>query len=85
LTRAMIGEDNITNLFSLCKCPTVFSIEAHGDVLVLYLGRCDHRHGYNLVHLSDEAHNFDADHIVKLLNLGSDEYLKNPDGGHIAE
>jgi hypothetical protein len=81
----MTEEDKMTNLYSLCKCPYVFSIEAHGDGMVLYSGRCDHRHGYNLVHLSDEAFNFDADHIVKLLNLGNTEYWKDPDGGHIAE
>jgi len=44
----------------LCECETKYSIEPHGSGLVLYHGRCSHRHGYNLVYLQEPAANFDA-------------------------
>lgn len=38
-----------------CKCRDRYSIEEHGhdNGYALYFGRCDHKHGYNLCHLSD--------------------------------
>jgi hypothetical protein len=68
-----------------CDCEPQYSIEPHGDGYALYYGRCNCRHGYNLVHLVEPAFNFSPDHIEKLPNLGAAEYTKNPDGGHIAE
>lgn len=71
-----------------CTCEYRYTIRTHGaknEFHVLYYGRCDHRHGYNLVELHDQAFNCDFDHIEHLLNLGMREYQKNPDRGHIAE
>ena len=75
---------NITKLHE-CKCEVKYSISSHGDGYALYYGRCDHRHGYNLINMVEPAWNFDPRHIEKLINLGAKEYAKNPDGGHIAE
>jgi hypothetical protein len=53
-----------------CNCKDEYSIESHGKDYVLYFGRCDHRHGFNLCTLSD----FDIDgeltrnKIVEALN-----------------
>jgi hypothetical protein len=71
--------------FEPCKCENAYSIEPRGEGHVLYYGRCNHRHGYNLVELHGPAFNCDFKHLEKLLNLGMKEYNKNPDGGHIAE
>lgn len=68
-----------------CTCEAKYSIEPHGEGYALYYGRCTHMHGYNLVNLVEPAWNFDEDHLTKLLNLGNQEYKKNPDGGYIAE
>jgi hypothetical protein len=58
------------NFFEDCKCPIEYSIERHGKGYALYLGRCNHRHGYNLINMVEPAWNFDAEHLEKLLNLG---------------
>lgn len=68
-----------------CTCEIKYSIEPHGEGYALYYARCPHRHGYNLVNMTDPAWNFDPRHIEKLINFGSVEYEKNPNGGHIAE
>lgn len=74
------------DFFHKCKkCEPRYTIEPHGDGYALYYGRCNHRHGYNLINMVEPAFNFDPRHIEKLINLGSKEYSKNPDGGHIAE
>jgi hypothetical protein len=59
-------------LNEVCECETKFSIEPHGDACALYLGRCRHKHGYNLARISDLAHNFDLQEIVRLLNRKDD-------------
>lgn len=56
-----------------CQCETKFSIEPHGDELVLYVGRCPHRHGLNLFTISDVAANCDLDSILGKLNEESKE------------
>jgi hypothetical protein len=68
-----------------CNCDTKYTIEPHGNGWVLYYGRCNHRHGYNLTYLTEPAFNCDFSHIEKLINLGNEVYQQNPDGGHIAE
>lgn len=71
-----------------CTCEYKYTIRPHGannEFHVLYYGRCDHRHGYNLAELHHQAFNCDFWHIEHLLDLGMKEYQKNPDGGHIAE
>lgn len=59
-----------------CKCEQIYTVEPHGDGFVLYYGRCNHRHGYNLVYLKEPAINFDPEHIQKLLQLGHKQYTK---------
>lgn len=59
------------SLFDLCECETRYSIERHGKGYTLYIGRCPHRHGYNLVHLTEPAANCDFERLEMLLNIGS--------------
>lgn len=66
------------NILNKCDCPADFKIRPHGEGDALYFGRCNHRHGYNLVHLVEPAFNYDAGHIEKLLNLGLQKYKDNP-------
>lgn len=54
-----------------CNCDPQYTIEPHGDAYVLYYGRCNCRHGLNLVYLCDPAYNCDFKHIEYLLNLGN--------------
>jgi hypothetical protein len=72
----------LTDLFK-CDCEGKYTIEPHGannEFHVLYLGRCGHRHGWNLVELYDPALNLCAlKHIEYLLNLGLKEHQKNLD------
>ncbi len=70
--------NSLASIFETCICETKYTIEPHGNGYVLYYGRCNHRHGYNLVYLNDPAINCDLEHIQKLLNLGNIEYQKNP-------
>lgn len=83
----MTEENKILKLLE-CKCEAKFTIEPHGDGYALYYGRCNHRHGYNLVNMVEPAFNFDPDHIEKLINLGNkkywDEYPTHGEG-HLAE
>ena len=72
-------------LFEKCKCENRYTIEPHGKGYALYYGRCNHRHGYNLINMVEPAWNFDPKHIEKLIELGDVEYKKNPDKGHLAE
>lgn len=64
-----------------CECENEYSIEPHGQALVLYYGRCVHRHGFNLVYLTEPAKNFNPEEIEKLLNLGS-KYQKILESDH---
>jgi hypothetical protein len=76
-------ELNLADLFP-CSCENKYTIEPHGDGYALYYGRCNHRHGYNLVNMVEPAFNFDPNHIEKIINLGNDiywkEYPKHGDG-----
>lgn len=57
-------------LFDLlnCKCKSKFTIEKHGENYVLYFGRCGHKHGENLLTISDVAFNVNLNQIEKKLN-----------------
>lgn len=66
---------DVTTIYE-CQCEQKYSIEPHGDGYALYYGRCNHRHGLNLVYLKEPAFNCDIAYIEKLLNLGHEEYLK---------
>ena len=58
---------NVEDLY-VCDCEDKYSIEPHGDAHVLYYGRCDHKHGYNLFTISDVAYNAELKEIEALLN-----------------
>ena len=58
------------NIFGECHCPDRFRIEAHGDGYALYRGRCIHRHGLNLAHIT-EADNATLAMIEGALNHGT--------------
>jgi hypothetical protein len=73
------------NQFECDSNKSKYAIEPNGDNFVLYYGRSNNRHGYNLATISDIAFNCDLKHIEKLINLGNDVYQKNPTGGHVAE
>ena len=49
------AEKQDLNALLCCNCETKFSIEKHGDNHVLYLGRCNHKHGFNLFTISEVA------------------------------
>jgi hypothetical protein len=36
-----------------CRCEDMYSIEPHGKGYAIYFGRCPHKHGYNLAHLTE--------------------------------
>lgn len=78
-------EEEWAEFIKPCKCENRYTIEPHGKGYALYYGRCNHRHGYNLINMVEPAWNFDPKHIEKLIELGDVEYKKNPDGGHLAE
>jgi hypothetical protein len=75
----------MTDPFGECKCENRYTIEPRGDGYALYYARCVHRHGYNLVNMTEPAFNFEPRHIERLINLGNTEYQQNPTGGHVAE
>ena len=54
------------------QCEQKYTIEPHGDGYALYYGRCSCRHGFNLVYLTEPAHNCDLKRLEALLNLGKD-------------
>lgn len=68
-----------------CTCITQYSIEPHGEGYALYYDRCPHRHGYNLINMTEPAYNFEPRHIEHLINLGATEYAKNPNKRYEAE
>jgi hypothetical protein len=49
-----------------------YTIEPQGDNFVLYYGRTNDHHGYNLATVSNIAFNCDLKHIEKLINLEYD-------------
>lgn len=81
----MTPEEKFADICGPCTCEAKYSIEPHGKGYALYHGRCRHRHGHNLINMVEPASNFDQEHLTKLLNLGADEYRKDPDSGHVAE
>lgn len=58
------------DVFGECHCSDRFRIEAHGDGYALYRGRCIHRHGLNLAHIT-EADKATLDMIEGALNHGA--------------
>ena len=59
-----------------CKCEPQYTIEPHGDGYALYFGRCNHKHGWNLVYLKEPSANCDLKHIEALINFGAEQYKK---------
>ena len=62
-----------------CECEPRYTIEPHGDGYALYFGRCNHKHGWNLVYLKEPSANCDLNHIEALINFGAAGY-KNVEG-----
>jgi|GEM_PF-6843335 len=54
-----------------CRCSDEYSIEPHGEGHALYFGRCGHRHGYNLLHITECSRQDILDLIVKRLNTNT--------------
>lgn len=75
----MTEVNSIFALFGECKCESKYTIERHGKGYALYLGRCNHRHGWNLVNMIEPASNFDPKHIERLINLGAALYDQYPE------
>lgn len=67
-----------------CECEAKYTIEPHGDGYALYYGRCNHRHGYNLINMVEPAWNFKPAHIEQLLQLGYQTYIKQMDASNDA-
>lgn len=59
----MTEVSSLAALFEECKCVAQYTIEPHGDGYALYYGRCNHRHGYNLINMVEPAWNFAPAHI----------------------
>lgn len=72
----MTEVNSLLALLGECKCENKYTIEPHGKGYALYLGRCNHRHGWNLINMVEPASNFDPKFIEMLINLGLEEYRK---------
>ncbi len=53
---------------NICECEDKFTIEEHGGGEVLYFGRCDHKHGFNLCHVTEKSYN-----ILDILNTRTND------------
>ena len=51
-----------------CRCKEEYNIEKHGDGFALYWGRCDHRHGHNVLHITECTSMDILKHIERKLN-----------------
>lgn len=51
-----------------CEYDKRYTIEPHGKGLVLYRGRCRHKHGYNLLAISEVGPKFNVEFITRALN-----------------
>lgn len=65
-------DKSLEELTKPCICEKRFTIESHGDGYALYLGRCDHKHGFNMMHITECVNRDYLDLIERLLN----EYLE---------
>lgn len=72
----MTNEEQWAEFLKPCTCEANYTIEPHGKGYALYLGRCNHRHGWNLINMVEPASNFDPKFIEMLINLGLEEYRK---------
>lgn len=57
---------------SFCQCQNKYSIEPHGNGYAIYWGRCMHRHGANLGHLTGCNRKDLIDYFEKALNRKAD-------------
>jgi hypothetical protein len=67
----MTEVNSFAALFEPCTCEAKYTIEPHGRGYALYHGRCNHRHGYNLINMIEPAWNFNPSHIEYLINRGA--------------
>lgn len=58
-----------------CKCKNRYSIEPHGNGHAIYWGRCMHRHGANIGHLTECNRKDLIEYFEKALNreVGNDK------------
>lgn len=70
-----VGVPSRTNSETLLECnmENKYSIEPHGDGYAIYYGRCMHRHGYNLAHLTECEEKF-----VKIIEEALNEKSVKP-------
>lgn len=61
------GPDIAGHTIMSCHCDGKYSIEPHGNGWALYRGRCNHKHGFNLAHIT-ETDQETLDLIVSALN-----------------
>lgn len=56
-----------------CRCKKQYSIEPHGskNEHALYFGRCKHKHGFNVLKISECGRQDILDGIVEALNTAS--------------
>ena len=72
-----VGVPSRTNSETLLECnmENKYSIEPHGDGYAIYYGRCMHRHGYNLAHLTECEEKF-----IKIIEEALNEKSVKPWG-----
>lgn len=51
-----------------CVCKPKYSIEEHGDGYAIYWGRCQHKHGVNLAHITECRRKDIIEYFEKALN-----------------
>lgn len=73
----MTNEEKWAEFLKPCTCENKYTIEPHGQGYALYLGRCNHRHGWNLINMVEPASQFDPNFIEMLINLGLKEFQKS--------
>jgi len=66
----MNREELKKGIFPVCNCKNEYTIEPHADGKVLYYGRCNHRHGFNLCRVDDIAFN-----ALDILNTRADDMI----------
>jgi hypothetical protein len=64
--------DNYNLILEPCTCKTEYCIEPHGNGYALYLGRCIHKHGYNIAYITEpDMPKLEA--MLKTLNNASED------------
>lgn len=75
---AVKSDSNLAAMMGECHCGDSYSASPHGDGIALYLGRCHHRHGMNLLLMTEIDQN--RPDIVAKLVAGLNAQLPTQDG-----